>query len=236
VTTEGEYVRVYHAIVDDPKFADVFDSDAALATWLRLLIVADQAWPASAHLPGNVKRRTFDLLVRVGLVDALPGWRYRIHGLDSERGARSDKARNAAAKRWHSGSSATASDVPMPSKAEQEQEQEQSKADDGRADLEAFLSVRYRPPTPAQRTLMDAYVQVFDVTGPARAARLILSNPDDPIGALKADLAAFRAERAEAARKSEEPKPAPRRPARGLTGVNAELAAMLREQDAKGAA
>lgn len=78
---------------------------------------------------------------------------------------------------------------------------------DGRADLEAFLEVKYRVPTPAQRTFMDGYVRTFDLTGPERAARLILANPTDPIGALKRDLAEFRDKRAAEARASEVPKP-----------------------------
>jgi hypothetical protein len=130
--SDGEYARVYHAIIDDPKFATVYDVDSALATWLRLLIIADQAWPSSAILPGNARHRVVKLLADCGLVDLQPGWRYRIHGLDAEREARSEKARNAAAKRWHSGSSATASGAEMPSRAEQEQEQ--STAEQGAGD------------------------------------------------------------------------------------------------------
>ena len=71
--------------------------------------------------------------------------------------------------------------------------------DDGRLDLEAFLIVRHRAPTPRQREFLDAYQSVFDATGPSRAERIILGHPDDPIGALKADLDAFRAERRAAA-------------------------------------
>jgi hypothetical protein len=103
---------------------------------------------------------------------------------------------------------------------------------DARADLEAFLEVRFRVPTPAQRTFMDGYCRTFDATGPARAARLILSHPDDPIGALKEDLAAFRDQRRRDAEAQEPPKPRPRR-APALTGVNGELAKMLQEQDEK---
>ena len=80
---------------------------------------------------------------------------------------------------------------------------------------------------------MDAYVQVFDQTGPERAAKLIWANPDDPIGAMKADLAAFREERRTAAIAADVPKPqAPRKRASGLTGITADLAALLRAQDA----
>ena len=101
--------------------------------------------------------------------------------------------------------------------------------EDAREDLEAFLQVRFRAPTEAQRRFLDDYCRVFDVTGPARAAQIIFTHPDDPIGALKDDLKAFRAERSEEARKAEQPKPQPRRKASGLDPVSAELARMLHE-------
>lgn len=129
MSEQRAYCRVYWSIVDDPKFVEVYDSDTALATWLRLLIIADQAWPASASLPASAKRRVVELLVRVGLVDTLPGWRYRIHGLDAERNRRADSARKGAAVRWQSERIATAPDVRMPSRAEPSQaENEPSQA------------------------------------------------------------------------------------------------------------
>jgi hypothetical protein len=101
--------------------------------------------------------------------------------------------------------------------------------EDDRPDLDAFLAVRYRIPTTAQRRFMDVYCQVFDVTGPQRAAKLIWEHPDDPIGALKEDLHAFREGRRAEAIKADEPKP--RRTAGSeLTGVNAEIAKYFWEQ------
>lgn len=70
---------------------------------------------------------------------------------------------------------------------------------------------------------MDTFCRVFDQTGPERAARLIWAHPDDPIGALKEDLAAFREERRDAAIKADVPRPR-RTKGSGLTGINAELA------------
>lgn len=104
---QDPYVRVYYRVIDDPKFAGVFDDDARLACWLRLLLVADGTWPAPAPIPANVRRAPFQHLVDVGLVDVLPGGRYRIHGMDSERGERRARAQKAANTR-HSGSSAGA--------------------------------------------------------------------------------------------------------------------------------
>lgn len=207
MSEQRAYVRVYWTIIDDPKFSEVYDDDRALACWLRLLISADQAWPASASVAASVRRPSLDKLVRVGLVDLVAGGRYRIHGLDAERNARQDAARNAAAMRWQSTRNAGASDTRMPNRAEPSKAEPSRAEDDGRADLEAFLEVRFRPPTEAQRTFMDGYVRTFDLTGPERAARLILANPADPIGALKRDLAEFRDKRAAEARASEVPKP-----------------------------
>lgn len=111
------YVRVYYSITDDPKFADVYDDDAALALWLRLLIVADAIHPAAAPLP-VVNPDALAMLVAAGLVDLVGTTRYRIHGLVKERERRSSKARASANARWsdatamrpHSTSDATASE------------------------------------------------------------------------------------------------------------------------------
>jgi hypothetical protein len=96
------YSRIYHSIVDDPKFATIYGDDRKLATWLRLLICADQTYPASAPIPAGTNRSALAALVDVGLVDLGTASRYRIHGLASEREMRSESARNAAAVRWQS--------------------------------------------------------------------------------------------------------------------------------------
>lgn len=130
---QDPYVRVYYRIIDDPKFDGVYDNDAALAAWLRLLLAADAMYPAPATIPRGVKPSALDRLVKAELVDLLPGDRYRLHGLKSERERRQDQARRAARKRWddaggnadampeQSGSNATASAPAMhsdPSQAE----------------------------------------------------------------------------------------------------------------------
>jgi hypothetical protein len=102
---ERPYSRVYWSIIDDPKFEDVYDNDAHLAAWLRLLMIADQAYPASAHIPTNVQLDSVARLEDVGLIE-VSGHRYRVHGLASEREMRSQSARNAAAVRWQSESNA----------------------------------------------------------------------------------------------------------------------------------
>jgi hypothetical protein len=87
------YSRIYHSIVDDPKFATVYDDDRRLATWLRLLIVAEGAHPSSAYIPEGTNRGALAALVECGLVDIGTGRRFRIRGLDAERTRRSQAAR-----------------------------------------------------------------------------------------------------------------------------------------------
>jgi hypothetical protein len=118
------YVRVYYRVIDDPKFRDVFDDDARLACWLRLLLIADGTYPAPAPIPAGIKRAALAHLVSSGIIDLEPGGRYRVHGMEPERSRRSSQAEMAARKRWdarndatamrpHSASNAGASDVPM---------------------------------------------------------------------------------------------------------------------------
>jgi hypothetical protein len=92
MSERAAYSRVYWSIADDEKFADIYGNNDHLATWLRLLLIADQAFPASAHLPMNVRKGSREALVKSGLIDAVSGDRYRIHGLDAERGRRRDAA------------------------------------------------------------------------------------------------------------------------------------------------
>jgi hypothetical protein len=103
--TERKYARVYHEIVDDPKFRRVYDDNDALATWLRMLLVADAMYPASAPMPSDSP--SVVVLLRAGLVQKRPGNRYIVTGLEREREMRSQYGRNAAAVRWHSGSNAS---------------------------------------------------------------------------------------------------------------------------------
>lgn len=85
MSERAAYSRVYWTVIDDPKFELVYDDNDALATWLRLLLIADQAHPAPAHLPRGARAAVVNKLAKAGIVDLLPGDRYRIHGLAAER-------------------------------------------------------------------------------------------------------------------------------------------------------
>ena len=89
------YSRVYDCVTTDPKFATVYDDDAAFATWVRLLMTANGAWPVPAAIPRRTDQRALDLLVSVGLVYLQAHDLYTISGLGLERGARVEQARAA---------------------------------------------------------------------------------------------------------------------------------------------
>lgn len=101
---DGRFVKVYQSIVEDPQFERVYKNDRALATWLRMLLMADAMYPVSAPMPPRTP--TVRLLIRVSLVIELPGNRYSIRGLKAERERQSASGRHAAAVRWHSGRNA----------------------------------------------------------------------------------------------------------------------------------
>jgi hypothetical protein len=102
------YSRLYHRLVDDEKFKDVYANDARFACWVRLLLIADAAYPSPAPIPMGLKRSALDHLVNVGLVDLLPGNRYAIHGLQAERQRRSRQPAAAARQRWANSRDASA--------------------------------------------------------------------------------------------------------------------------------
>lgn len=97
---------------------------------------------------------------------------------------------------------------------------------DGRADLEAFLLITRRAPTPKQRRLLDELLDRHDLTGPAWAADIMLKHSDDPIGAVIAADKAWRAERIAAAQEAEKPQPKPRR-SRGLPQTTRDIMAEM---------
>jgi len=103
---------------------------------------------------------------------------------------------------------------------------------DGRADLEAFVVLKRRAPSPKQRRLLDEVLDRHDLTGPAWAADVMFRHPDDPIGGVIEADKEWRAERIAAAQAAEKPKPQPKRP-RGLPQttreIMAEMAALQRE-------
>lgn len=100
--------------------------------------------------------------------------------------------------------------------------------DDKRPDLEAFLVLRRRAPTPKQRRLLDEVLDRHDLTGPEWSADIMFKHPDDPIGAVIAADKAWRDERIKEAQASETPKPKPRR-SKGLPQTTRDIMAEMAE-------
>lgn len=239
VSERAPYSRIYWSVRNDPRLVGIYSDDHHWATWARLLLAADMSWPAPADLPAYAKPASVKALQAAGIIELLPGGLFTFHGLDTERGRRAEAARVSSAhrsppERGPNGTQSGPERLPSRDETSKDEQSMTREVPDGRKDLEAWMLVRgFHPPSPRQRAFLDGYVQTFDLTGPARAERLILANPDDPIAALKKDLDAFRAERRDAAVASEIPKVVPHRKAPGLTGVNAELAKMFNGQYAE---
>lgn len=235
---DRKYVRVYY---DDliRDYPDVWSDDAQLATWLRLLATADPMWPTPPELPRTAKARTLTKLAATTLVDLLGGHRFRVKGLDAERERRAASGRIGAAVRWHSDGNPTPDPTAMPRRGRDEtrrtEDENDARAtdDDGREDLETFLLLKRRAPTPKQRRLLDEVMARHDLTGPAWAANIMLQKPDDPIGAVIEADQQWRAMRIAEAQAAERPTPKPRRKGSGLTGINAELASYFADLEQK---
>ena len=93
MSERAPYSRVYWSVLHDAKFDGIREDLRLFGAWSMLLIVADMAWPAPAYAPPMVPKSAMKALIDAGLVDTLSGGRFRIHGLDAERGRRRDAAR-----------------------------------------------------------------------------------------------------------------------------------------------
>ena len=100
----GPYARVYQSVKDDEKFKGVFEDDRLFATWVRLLMAAETAWPSSADIPRSARRASMLALESRRIIELVPGQRFRVVGLDAERQRRRDRAQTAADYRWHADS------------------------------------------------------------------------------------------------------------------------------------
>lgn len=100
MSDRAPYSRVYWSVMDDDKFDGIREDVRHFGAWSLLLIVADMAWPAPAFVPAAVPKASYRLLVEAELIDSLSGGRFRVHGLDAERGRRSSNASASATARW----------------------------------------------------------------------------------------------------------------------------------------
>lgn len=75
------------------EFPEVYDDDRLYANWMRLLVIADQAYPGDGIMPKRASSTAVKKLVGYGLVELTLTDRYRIKGLDADRERRSAQGR-----------------------------------------------------------------------------------------------------------------------------------------------
>lgn len=224
MSDDRRYIKVKQSLKDEHP--DIFYNDALFATYIRLRLLADASWPASAELPVQARKASVKVLADRGLI-VVTGYSFRVPDIDEERMDRSNAASNAARSRW---GNADGNAETMPTRPDADQTRPDQTNFDGREDLEAFLLVTRRAPTPRQRKLLDSLLDRHDLTGPQWAADIILRNPTDPIGAVIEADKAWRAERIEQAKAAEKPKPQPRR-SPGLPQATREILAEMQRLD-----
>ena len=125
---QGKYIRVYHVLKDE--YPGVWRSDAQLALFVRLLLVADKWYPEWAPIPSRTP--AYRSLVESGLVtENISGNGYSILGLHKERARRSEHARHAVRMRWEYAENTAG----IPSKAEQSKAEQK----DGKEPPQTFM-------------------------------------------------------------------------------------------------
>ena len=151
MSDRAPYSRVYWSVLHDSKFDGIREDLRLFGAWSVLLIVADMAWPAPAYAPPTVPRSAMKALTEAGLVDPLTGGRFRIHGLDAERGRRRDAARGAP-KRDPNGTQTGGTRDPLaaePSRAEPSLTEDETRTARDPADIYWQLTGKY----PGDKTL-----------------------------------------------------------------------------------
>lgn len=84
-------------------YPDVYADDAAFAAWMRLLVLAETAWPAPPELPRSLRRKALEVLVSHGLIAIGPRHTYAVRGYQIERSKRQESAQKGATNRWANG-------------------------------------------------------------------------------------------------------------------------------------
>lgn len=93
------FARVYYVDLQRDYSAIYRDNDA-LATYVRMLSLADATWPVTPDVPRSEKAVHVRKLVEATLVRLVPPYGFAIKGFDAERNARGNAASNAARTRW----------------------------------------------------------------------------------------------------------------------------------------
>src|SRR3954464_9116156 len=92
-----KYTPIYRDIVDEPA---IYDDDVLFATYIRLRITADAAWPEPAVLPRSAADDAVARLVAAGKIALLGRDLFRCRGVDLDRSMRSKRGLAGAEARW----------------------------------------------------------------------------------------------------------------------------------------
>ena len=106
--TDRRFARFYFDVfIRD--YPDIYTDDAAFATWMRLLVLAERSWPAMPELPRSVRSVPLRKLTTRELVAVGPDHVYALKGFHVERSRRHASASAAARASWSAGARASAS-------------------------------------------------------------------------------------------------------------------------------
>ena len=222
---DAPFVRIYNSIFEDEKFEKVVGDPRVFIWYVRLLLNAKAYYPTRAPFPRSTPQRAIDALEQAGVL-TVEGDFYTVCGLAKEMADVPDGhragglVRAATAARDESGRFGGSAPAASPS------------PDENRADIDTFIEIRHRAPSPGQRRVLDDILSRHDVTGPQWAADIMLANQDDPIGAVIAADKAWRETRKAGAIAQEQESREHKR--RGIQDPAVqELARLLREKDAE---
>lgn len=181
--TDDRYARIYWTVMDDPKFDGIREDARLFGSWSLCLVMADMAWPASAYVPPTVPRSAFRRLADCGLLDELPGHRFRVHGMDKERERRSQSASHAASTRWRNAPRNADGNAPrnaesMPSQAEQIREEQSTPATRAPDPGDVYWTLTGRYPTDKVLGWVDDLSASYGPEAVIRA--LATTHRDDP--------------------------------------------------------
>jgi hypothetical protein len=222
------YSRVYWKVRSDERFVGIYSDDHHFATWVRLLIAAEAAWPEPADIPSTARRASLRALSDAGIIVLLDAGLFRVHGLDAERMRRQERAATAASARWmltgpvsnadgmqtHPVSNADGMPRARPEQSIAEQSRAQPSNGDAPADaLDDYYQLTLRYPTGRTKDWLEELAAEFGhpETGRALSAEYVKSKDAKTI--LSRTEARLRSDAHHAEMERAKPKPRPIRSA-----------------------
>jgi len=82
------YIQLPHWLEDDPRYGRIYHSDLALATYIRMHMIADRMWPSAGVIPRGIKAKAMGPLVEAELITVAGHDRYRVPAVEDLRARR----------------------------------------------------------------------------------------------------------------------------------------------------